>query len=311
MPAKKAAQFADLKAKNEFFSQDQAWMQRAVLVAKHVPVWMAQCERIYGVSVKKLSDIPDEELQKLADLGYTVVWLVGLWRRSQISKKIKAQIGLDQAEASAYSIRAYETAHEWGGEPALETFRRRAARFGLRLGADMVPNHTALDADWMLDHPDFYLAVDSNPIPQYRFTGPDLSEDPRQEIYLEDHYLDRSDAAVVFKRELTERDETSFVYHGNDGVLTPWNDTAQLDFTKLETREAVIAEVVRIAKQFSLLRLDAAMLLTNQHIQRLWHPVRGERTHIPSREKFRQSKAAFAQLLPEEFWREAVEALRE
>lgn len=310
MPPRKSSPFADLKPKDEFYSSDQPWMQRAVLVAKHVPIWMTQCERNYGLPIKHISDIPDEELQKLADLGYTVIWLVGLWRRSRISKAIKRQIGLTQSEASAYSVLAYVVAHEWGGEPALAEFRRRAARFGLRLGADMVPNHTAIDAQWMSTHPDFYLSTESSPIPQYSFTGPDLSSDAGQEIYLEDHYLDQSDAAVVFKRVETETGATQFVYHGNDGVLTPWNDTAQLDFTNPELRKALIAELVRLAQQFSLLRLDAAMLLTNQHIQRLWHPARGERSHIPTRATFRRSKAEFARQFPREFWREAVQVLR-
>ena len=38
------------------------------------------------------------------------------------------------------------------------------------------------------------------PYPQYSYTGENLSEDPRAEIYLEDHYYDQTATAEVFKR---------------------------------------------------------------------------------------------------------------
>jgi glycosidase len=309
MVPKSSPEFDDLKDEYENFNSDAPWMERAVLVAKHVPVWMAQCQKQYGIKVKNLSDIPDTEFEKLASLGYTVIWLVGLWQRSAVSKKIKRQIGLDKAEASAYAIRAYEVANEWGGLEALKLFRRRAAHHGIRLGADMVPNHTAMDADWMAEQPDLYLSSESNPYPYYSFEGADLSENPQYELFLEDHYRDQSDAAVVFKRVGAEENQVSYIYHGNDGVQTPWNDTAQLDYSNPKTRAKMIAEILRIAKNFSLLRFDAAMLLTNQHIQRLWFPIEADQSHIPSRENKVQENAQNIEANSKEFWLELIETL--
>ena len=74
-----------------------------------------------------------------------------------------------------------------------------------------------------------------------------------------------------------------FVYHGNDGTQMPWNDTAQLDHAQPAVREALIQTIVQVAKQFSVIRFDAAMTLAKQHIQRLWHPPAGEGGAIPSR----------------------------
>jgi hypothetical protein len=49
-------------------------------------------------------------------------------------------------------------------------------------------------------------------------------------IFIEDHYFNNSDAAVVFKRiDFRNRDE-KYIYHGNDGTSMPWNDTAQLNY---------------------------------------------------------------------------------
>jgi len=309
MVPKSRPEFDDLKDEYENFNSDAAWMERAVLVAKHVPVWMAQCQKQYGIEVKKLSDIPDAEFEKLARLGYTVIWLVGLWQRSAVSKKIKREIGLDKAEASAYAIRAYAVANEWGGLEALNSFRRRAAQHGIRLGADMVPNHTAMDADWMAERPDLYLSSEGNPYPYYSFEGADLSENPQYELFLEDHYRDQSDAAVVFKRVGAEENQVSYIYHGNDGVQTPWNDTAQLDYSNPNTREKMIAEILRIARNFSLLRFDAAMLLTNQHIQRLWFPIDENQSHIPSRENKASKNAPNIEANRKEFWLELTETL--
>ena len=74
----------------------------------------------------------------------------------------------------------------------------------------------------------------------YTFDGPDVCDDGRVGIFLEDGYWTHRDAAVVFKRLDRATGEVRYIYHGNDGTSMPWNDTAQLDYTKAEVREAVI-----------------------------------------------------------------------
>ena len=51
-------------------------------------------------------------------------------------------------------------------------------------------------------------------------------------LWLEDHYYDRKDAAVVFKRLDRATGRVDYIYHGNDGTGLPWSDTAQIDFLK-------------------------------------------------------------------------------
>ncbi len=85
------------------------------------------------------------------------------------------------------------------------------------------------------------------PFPGYRFTGPDLSGDPRVSLRIEDGYWSRRDAAVVFQRRDTRTGETRYIYHGNDGTSMPWNDTAQLDFLRADVREAVIRTILDVA----------------------------------------------------------------
>ncbi|MFQ5349858.1 MAG: alpha-amylase, partial [Thermoanaerobaculia bacterium] len=198
-------------------------------------------------------------------------------------------------------------AERLGGEEALSALRRRAAEHGLRLAADMVPDHTGVDSQWVLDHPERFIGQTDCPFPGYSFDGPDLSPDPSVAIHIEDHYYDRSDAAVVFRRTDRASGEVRYIYHGNDGTSMPWNDTAQLDYLRPETREAVIRQILEVARNFSVIRFDAAMTLTRHHFQRLWFPRPGDAGAIPSRAEWALPVERFDELMPTEFWREVVD----
>ncbi|MEO8230082.1 MAG: alpha-amylase, partial [Chloroflexota bacterium] len=97
------------------------------------------------------------------------------------------------------------------------------------------------------------------------------------------------------------------VYHGNDGTSFPWNDTAQLDYSKAEVREAVIQAILDVARQFPVIRFDAAMVLAKKHVQRLWFPEPGQGGAIPSRAGHGMTRAEFDRAMPREFWREVVD----
>jgi len=211
----------------ERFSADLDWMPRVVLMAKNVYVWLDQLSRKYERSLHRLDQIPDEELDTLARWGFSGLWLIGLWERSPASKRIKQLMGNPEAVASAYSLFDYQIAEDLGGEGAFQNLRDRAWKRGIRLSSDMVPNHVGIDSRWLIEHPDWFVALDYSPFPAYRFSGPDLSWHGEVGIYLEDHYYDRSDAAVVFKRIDRRNGSEKYIYHGNDGTRMPWNDTAQ------------------------------------------------------------------------------------
>jgi glycosidase len=296
-----------MEFESERFSTDLDWMPRVVLMAKNVYVWLDQLSRKYQRPIHRLDQIPDEELDTLAHWGFSGLWLIGLWERSPASKKIKQQMGNPEAVASAYSLLDYQIAADLGGEEAFRTVRDRAWRRGIRLASDMVPNHVGIDSQWVIEHPDWFISLDYSPFPVYRFNGPDLSWHGEVGIYLEDHYYDRSDAAVVFKRVDRRNGGEKYIYHGNDGTRMPWNDTAQLDFIKEEVREAVIQTILHVAKKFPIIRFDAAMTLTKRHFQRLWFPEPGTGGAIPSRADYGMTKEQFNQLMPEEFWRQVVD----
>ncbi len=295
----------------ERFSADQFWMPRLVLIAKSTLVWLDQLSKKYKRSITRLDQIPDEELDQLSNWGFTGLWLIGIWERSSASKKIKQLCGNLEAEASAYSLYDYVIASELGGDEAFFDLKDKCWQRGIRLASDMVPNHTGIFSKWMTEHPDWYVGQDYSPFPSYSFNGQNLSDDERVGLFIEDHYYDRTDAAVVFKWVDFWSGAEKYIYHGNDGTSMPWNDTAQLNYLNPELREAVIQTILHVARQTPIIRFDAAMTLTKKHFQRLWFPEPGTGGDIPSRAEQGMSKSEFDSQFPEEFWRQVVDRIAE
>ncbi|MBX3179673.1 MAG: alpha-amylase [Candidatus Hydrogenedentes bacterium] len=291
----------------EAYSVDKDWMPNVVLLAKTVYVWLDQLSRRYGRPITRLDQIPDEELDRLASWGFTGLWLIGIWERSEASRTIKQKMGNPEAAASAYSLYDYIIAWDLGGDDAYRNLSERAWKRGIRLASDMVPNHVGIYSKWVVEHPDWFIQSPHPPFPGYTFQGDNLSSDGRVGIYIEDGYWDHRDAAVVFKRVDHWSGETRYIYHGNDGTSMPWNDTAQLNYLIPEVREAVIQTILHVARHFPIIRFDAAMTLAKKHFQRLWFPMPDDAGAIPSRAEHSMSRAEFDAVFPLEFWREVVD----
>ncbi len=288
------------------FTPDIDWMPNVVIIAKNTYVWLDQLSKKYQRSIRRLDEIPDEELDTLARWNFSGLWLIGVWERSNASKRIKQINGNLDAVSSAYSLYEYEIAQDLGGEQAFQNLNRRAWERGIRLAGDMVPNHMGLFSKWIVEHPEYFIQSDHPPYPNYIFTGENLSDHPDIEVRIEDGYWRKSDAAVVFQRIDKRTGEVRYVYHGNDGTNMPWNDTAQLNLLRADVREAIIQSILHVARKFSIIRFDAAMTLAKKHYQRLWFPMPGT-SGVPSRQDHSLSRSEFDALFPVEFWREVVD----
>jgi hypothetical protein len=157
------------------------------------------------------------------------------------------------------------------------------------------------------ERPELFIQSDQCPFPGYSFNGGDLSGDAKVGLWLEDHYYDRTDAAVVFKRLDRGSGRVSYIYHGNDGTGLPWSDTAQIDFLRSDAREAVKERILHVARNFPIIRFDAAMIMAKKHFRRLWYPEPGQGGDIASRSGRAVSREDFDRAMPEEFWREVVD----
>jgi len=293
----------------ERYSQDYDWMPNVILLAKSTLVWLDQLSKKYKREIKTLDQIPNEELDIMASRGVTGLWLIGLWQRSGASKKIKQLCGNPEAESSAYSLFGYIIAEELGGYSAVRNLKSRCLDRGIRLASDMVPNHTGIDSDWMINHPHRFISLDEPPYPSYTFNGENLSNDPNIGIFIEDHYYSKEDASVVFKRIDYRTNDVKYIYHGNDGTSMPWNDTAQLDYLQEEVQEEIIKTILQVADDFPIIRFDAAMTLTKKHFQRLWFPEPGTGGDIPTRSQYGLTKHDFNHVVPEEFWKKVVDRI--
>ncbi|MEO0064572.1 MAG: hypothetical protein RLZZ377_998 [Chloroflexota bacterium] len=287
------------------YGNDAPWMGEVVIQAKQLLVWLAQLSQRYGAPIRRLDEIPDEELHLLAQRGVSALWPIGIWSRSAASRTMKINAGDADAEGSAYAIAEYVVNEQLGGDVALAALRTRAGAVGIRIVTDMVPNHVAIDGRWVNERPELLLSSAHPPFKNYRYSGENLSEVPGTTIRIEDGYERGDDAAVAFERRA--EGSLQYIYHGNDGTNMPWKDTAQIDYLNPEAREAVIQEILAVARRSDIIRFDAAMTLAAQHIRRLWYPARGTEAAIPSRSEFALSDREFAKRLPREFWREVVE----
>lgn len=302
-----AYNYDSLMKEYERFSPDREWMPCVILMAKTVLVWLDQLTKKYNRPITRLDQIPDEELDALRDEGFTGLWLIGLWSRSNASKRIKQLCGNPEAAASAYSLYDYNIAENIGGWDALANLRTRLWQRGIRLASDMVPNHTGMDSQWVVNRPDLFVQRRDPPSSSYSFNGENLSWDPNIGVWLEDHYYNHSDCSVVFKRVDFRNGDTRYIYHGNDGTGMPWNDTAQIDFLNPEAREAVMQDILHVARNFPIIRFDAAMVLAKKSIRRLWYPEPGHGGDIYSRSESALTNQEFEARIPNEFWREVVD----
>jgi glycosidase len=96
-----------------------------------------------------------------------------------------------------------------------------------------------------------------------------------------DYFLHRSGEVIAF---------------GRDPYFPPWHDTSQLDYTSEGLRSQMIDELKWISRFADGVRCDMAMLVLRDYIRQQWYPL--------------ASDAAFNARMPDEFWKEAIEAVK-
>src|SRR5215470_17371744 len=203
-----------------------------------------------------LDDIPDAELDRLAEAGFDWVWLLSVWQTGPAGQRVSRENrewrkefedtlpDLREADiaGSGFAITGYTVHPALGGDPALARLRERLRGLGLRLMLDFVPNHTALDHPWVDDHPEYYVAG----------TELDLARAPQN-----------------YTRVKRARGDL-LLAHGRDPYFPGWPDTLQLDYSNPATQEAMIGELAKIAARCDGVRCDMAMLVLPDVFERTW-----------------------------------------
>ena len=203
-----------------------------------------------------LADIPDREIDEWAQSGFDYIWLLGIWQTGekgkQVSRSVSAwRVGFraalpdlteDDICGSPFAIKSYTVHEKFGDQAGLVEFRRRLRERGLKLLLDFVPNHTAIDHNWVFDHPEYYV----------RGSEEDLRNEPQNYIC-----VDTKDGPTVLA-------------YGRDPYFSGWPDTLQLNYRHPELKRAMRDELANIAKICDGVRCDMAMLNLPHIFLRTW-----------------------------------------
>jgi hypothetical protein len=203
-----------------------------------------------------LDDVPDALLDEVARQGFAWIWFLGVWTTGPAARAVSRsradwRVGFREAlpdlregdiTGSPFAIQAYDVAPEYGADAALARLRERAARRGLRLLLDFVPNHVSPDHPWVTEHPEWLVEG----------AEADLARQPANWVRL---------GRRIFA-------------HGRDPYFPGWADTVQLDYRHPGLRGAMLGELRRVAARCDGVRCDMAMLVLPEVFARTW----GERS---------------------------------
>jgi Alpha amylase, catalytic domain len=203
-----------------------------------------------------LDDIPDANLDHLAEMGFDWLWFLSVWQTGAAGQQVSRRnpewrrefeetlpdLREDDIAGSGFAITAYTVHHNLGGDAALARLRQRLRTRGLRLLLDFVPNHTGLDHPWVEEHPEYYIPG----------TELDLARAPANYTWVR---RQRGDILLA---------------HGRDPYFPGWPDTLQLNYGNPALQETMIGELVKIAGQCDGVRCDMAMLVLPEVFARTW-----------------------------------------
>lgn len=249
-------------------------MNHPLLYEVNTRCWLRELSQQVGEDIT-LGNVPDRHLKEWRRLGFTHIWLMGVWTTGPRARAIaqnepnlhkEYDLALpgwtdDDVEGSAYSVADFHVPDSLGGEAGLREFRRQLHAHGLKLILDFVPNHLGLDHPWLHRKPELFV------------------QSPTQRD-------------GTFPQSTVRGD--CWIAHGRDPNFAPWSDTAQLDYRKAETRRAMTDLLASVAARCDGVRCDVSMLLLNDVFQETWQDFSVDGTPPKG-----------------EFWQEAIAKVRE
>jgi len=198
-----------------------------------------------------LANVPEAEFAAWRDLGFTHIWLMGVWTtgplaRAEALKHSDLRQAYDRVlpgwteadvAGSPYAIGDYRVPRALGGDTGLERFRYNLQRFGLKLVLDFVPNHLGVDHPWVKDRPRLFV------------------HSPTE---LPGTFMQLTAAGPLW------------LAHGKDPYFPAWSDVAQVDYRRADAREAMRQLLQSVANRCDGVRCDMAMLLLNDVFAKTW-----------------------------------------
>ncbi len=229
-------------------------MASPVLYEIHTRDWLLRFSSRPGII--RLDELPDEELDRLAELGFNWLWLLGVWQTGQAGARVSRSqpdwrfsysaalpdLEEDDITGSTFAVAGYTVHRDFGGNQALAHLRERLRNRSIHLMLDFVANHTALDHPWVTEHPEYYLAG----------TGADLAAQPANYV------------------PLGGGRDSRIMAHGRDPYFPGWPDTLQLNYGNPQLQNAMLEQLRSVEALCDGLRCDMAMLLLPDVFHRTW-----------------------------------------
>ncbi|MBP7796891.1 MAG: hypothetical protein KA059_08975 [Elusimicrobiales bacterium] len=249
------------------------------LIEINTKIFLNSMRAKYSSPDMTLSLIPDDEWLRLKHLGFDIVWLIGVWKSSEISAAIsrdeeflrdfvkKTSSDMNVISASPYSVVEYTLDSFFGFEWELKALREKLNSMGLKLYLDFMSNHMAIDSKFSDDCIDCFVTADY------------------------DDYIKNKDAFC----EKKVGDKIYYIAHGRDPNFPCWKDTIQLNYFNPKTREKMISELIKISDLCDGVRCDMVMLSLNDVHESVWGWLLKKRG-------FKKPET--------EFWQEAVSAVK-
>jgi len=203
-----------------------------------------------------LDDISDGELDRLAFKGFDWLWFLGVWQTGLAGRNVSRAKTEWQAEfravfpalqrddicGSCFAIAKYDVHSDFGGDAALQRLRNRLHERGMRLLLDFVPNHTALDHEWVQEHPEYYV----------HGTDEQLLHEPQNYV------------------RMNCGSKARILAYGRDPYFPGWPDTLQLNYAEPTLQDAMRQQLKKVAAQCDGVRCDMAMLVLPNVFGRTW-----------------------------------------
>jgi hypothetical protein len=251
-------------------------MTAPILYEVNTRVWLRELSEQAGRTVT-LADVPDSEIEQWQRLGFTHIWLMGVWQVGPKARDIALRIWednwrreipstADDVHGSPYAIQEYAVDVRLGDALSLLMLKERLGRAGLRLIIDFVPNHLGIDSTEPIRFPARFVHS-SEPLPGT------FAADAR------------------FGRR--------YFAHGRDPYFAPWLDTVQLDYRVQETHQAMTAVAQTASAYADGLRCDMAMLLLPEIFQATWKDFPSPGAHPTNANFWRKAISAVRQLQPQ------------
>ena len=225
-------------------------MTHPLLYEINTRCWLQRLSAEAGRTIT-LGTVPETELDRWSDWGFTHVWLMGVWttgpraralaqtepHQRRVYDQILPGWRPEDVDGSPYAIADYRLATGVGTDAELAEFRRKLRTRSIRLILDFVPNHLGIDHPWLRHSPEFFVQ----------------SPEARPGTFLQP-----TDTGP------------RWLAHGKDPYFPPWSDTVQVDYRLAASRQAMTRALASVAARCDGVRCDMAMLLLEEVFDRTW-----------------------------------------